>query len=203
MKPWLYVPDDWAYAVPFKPIFDLTSDPKQANVIMFTGGCDITPQVYGETRKSSYLQQPDQSRDRREIDLFKWGRKNNKKFIGICRGAQLLCCLAGGALAQHITGHHGDHTLTTSDGDYIKTSSDHHQMMLIKGTKHELLAWTEKLSKEYLDGDDQPIKGIETEPEVVYFPEIGGLAIQGHPEYLNSKDDSNVYYRRQVLEKLM
>jgi CTP synthase (UTP-ammonia lyase) len=74
----------------------------------------------------------------------------------------------------------------TKDGEIMQTNSLHHQMMYPYDINHELLAWSyPKHSKVYLDGTNDEIVTMhdKEEPEIVYFPGINGLAIQGHPEY--------------------
>lgn len=203
MKPKLYVPDFWEYAKPFRSLFDYTPSIKACDVIMLTGGSDISPAFYHEPfGKNMGMIQP--TRDIREKQIYEYGVKNGKRFLGICRGAQFLCVMSGGSLVQHITGHHGDHRLATSDGQEINMSSSHHQMLKLDTVNHELLAWTEKLSDTYLNGYNNEIKGIEVEPEIVYFKDIKSLGIQGHPEYpFASKDETLQYLHKLVQERLL
>lgn len=185
-KPLLFVPDSIHYAWPFKHIFDITKTKlKEADVILLTGGVDINPAFYGQKR--GRWTQSGELRDAREKELYDYAYGAGKKFLGICRGAQFLCAMAGGKLAQHVAGHiGGNHRITTNKGEDYTMSTLHHQMMLPAGTDHDLIAWTEKLSQVYLDGDDKPIPGIDVEPEIVYFKKIKGLGIQGHPEFLDA-----------------
>ena len=106
--------------------------------------------------------------------------------IGVCRGAQLMTAFAGGRLIQHVTGHHAPHGMVTSDGEVLSTTSCHHQMMYPWEVEHELLAWSvENRSNVYLDGGNKIIKEMADfrEPEVVFYPQLDGVAIQGHPEW--------------------
>jgi hypothetical protein len=60
-------------------------------------------------------------------------------------------------------------------------------MMNPAGTKHKLVGWSQqKLSSCYQGETEQDIIGMinKAEPEIVFFPEIRGLAIQGHPEWV-------------------
>ena len=67
--------------------------------------------------------------------------------------AQLMCCLSGGSLYQHIQDgtHHERHNVITYDGQNLITSSCHHQAMNLNGTKHELLAWDSKPNTNVFD----------------------------------------------------
>lgn len=125
--------------------------------------------------------------------------------LGVCRGAQLGCALAGGILAQHINGHGSDHYMKTVEGKRIITSSLHHQMMYPGSVKHELLAWAEPqrsgvykgLSKDELKaitGAD----GLVKEPEMIWFPDIKCLAVQGHPEFMDHDCEFNQYLHQKM-----
>jgi gamma-glutamyl-gamma-aminobutyrate hydrolase PuuD len=105
--------------------------------------------------------------------------------IGVCRGAQMLCALAGGFLIQDVTAHGRSHMATTSKGDMFQVSSLHHQMMYPFEVEHEMLAWASRpQSAHYLDVDT-PIE-VKIEPEAVWFPKVKGFAIQWHPEFMDS-----------------
>jgi len=209
-KPILLAFDDVGYAQPWKPVFDVVQPDKslsmlgniqRADVVLFTGGADISPRLYGD--KTLNLTHCYDSRDNLEEVIFNIAIKLKKGVLGICRGAQLACAMAGGRLVQDVTNHTSSHDMTTSDGEILRTSSLHHQMMLIGTARHELLAWSKKLSKHYLVGEDIRVKNEfpipvnilsvyadDKEPEVAYFPEIRALAIQGHPEMMDEKNDA-------------
>ncbi len=205
VKPKLFLPDDhhYAYVTPFLSIFDIAPNLTQADVLILTGGEDVSPELYGE--KPGRRTYCDAARDAKEQRLYHSFVSRKRPILGICRGAQLMCVMQGGKLAQHIENHaiYGGHRMMTSTGEEVHMSSAHHQMMLLKNTKHELLAWTELRSPVHLDGWDRNIPGIEVEPEVVMFPDIKGLGIQGHPEYLPDNHPANLYVRRLVKERLL
>lgn len=173
--------------------------------LMLHGGEDISPSIYGQrpTRFTHAGDRPSK-RDKREIAFIEKAIKLNIPIIGICRGAQLLCAVSGGTVIQDVTGHEwGKHDLTTEDGEYQMTNSIHHQMMNLRGTKHHLIAWSDpKLSKYYIGEKEQEIE-MEKEPEIVHFPELRALAIQGHPEYLTSVNPFVQYTLRKAKEYVL
>lgn len=204
-KKLLFVHDYQHYADPFLNYFEVTkTNLVGADVILFTGGTDISSSFYGEP-PGKHTQGPAKHRDAKEKLLFEYGMEHGKKFLGICRGAQLLCALAGGKLAQHIEGHAGrNHSMMTNTGEEYTMSTLHHQMMLPAGTDHEMIAWTEKLSHTYLNGYNKEIKGIEVEPEIVYFKKIKALGIQGHPEFLRDaipEEERTLQYVSKLVEE--
>lgn len=133
-------------------------------------------------------------RDKVEMDAVQAAIDLGKPIIGVCRGAQLLCAAAGGKLIQHVNGHNrGDHAVLTQDGRTITTTSVHHQMMwpYVDGVEYNLLAWSKSPQAtvyNFKAGDERFIIH-NPEPEVVWFPKIKGLAIQGHPEFMSPGDE--------------
>lgn len=180
----------------------------KGDVILFGGGEDISPKLYGE--KSVYMTFADgmSVRDLTEKIAFEVARSQGAKCYGICRGAQILCALSGGKLVQHVSGHGGGgHFISTRDKERYFTSSAHHQMMWPYGLakdRYEMIAVSEKnLSNVYMFSPKDIRKEIEhPEPEIVYFPETHSLGIQGHPEFM--RDDADfVGYSRRLLEQYL
>ncbi|MDE3022861.1 MAG: gamma-glutamyl-gamma-aminobutyrate hydrolase family protein [Pseudomonadota bacterium] len=189
-------------AAPFDRVFtsaeevDMNHMEKYAAVVLW-GGEDISPSLYGQ-RPGRYTGAKEglSARDRYENEICQRAMEKGIPLIGVCRGAQLLCALAGGSLFQHVKGHGygGMHYMHTTDDRVILSNSLHHQMMNPKGVQHELLAWVEPDSDRaaYYEQDDLPVDAEIApllEPEVVYFPTIRGLAIQGHPEFTFGRPD--------------
>ena len=180
---------------PFNVVFDTAQDVRKhgfqgIDALVLWGGEDIHPSFYDE--KAHKYNQAGPTRSAR--DVFEWKamlycKMNNIPIIGVCRGAQFLCAFAGGSLVQHVEGHtNGHHMVVTLDGEEYSTTSAHHQMMQLEKTEHQLLAWSKKkLSTVYQDGEHSEIAYMKDrpEPEVVYFPKIRGLAVQGHPEWIS------------------
>lgn len=178
----------------------IVEDIRDANVVLFTGGEDVTPGYYGENVGSF-------TTSSKKRDLIEWSICDDafrlgKFCLGICRGAQLLTVASGGELAQHITNHaiggtHKIHLL--NEGVDIDITSTHHQMMwpfyLPKEDYSILAKSTVDLSTTYLNGDDDErrLPSDFIEPEIVYYKRTNCLCIQGHPEYM-PKDSSAVRY---------
>ena len=173
---------------------EIVNSPEKANLIMFKGGADLNPALYGEKdaglehgfRVSHFYNRQDEE----DLKLYEFAIKHNIPMIGICRGGQLLTVMAGGKLIQDVTGHAGpDHQIVFANGDLLPMTSLHHQMFRPGDIKHEVIAKAvPRISRHYLveEGlltqEEMPI-----EPEIVYYPTINGLAIQGHPEMSNHK----------------
>lgn len=160
--------------------------------LVLWGGADISPSIYNEKPAHQCGAGVELSRrDQYEVACAKAAISKKIPIIGVCRGAQLLCAMAGGTLIQHVSNHAGDnHKIVTKDGRELITSSVHHQMMYPWNVEHELLAWTpETRSNVFVNQDNENyadmMDGTHPEPEIVYFPRILGLAIQGHPEFMS------------------
>lgn len=161
-------------------------NPKDIDLVLFTGGEDVDPQYYGEKiGKHTHI---NKSRDSKEVDTF-YKFKNNSFLLGICRGSQLLTVLSGAKLIQHVEGHCKDHDIILNRGLRYKITSSHHQMLYpfdLNEKDYELIAYSEYFqSKTYLNGNNEEIELSKDflEPEIVYYKNTNALSIQGHPEW--------------------
>lgn len=157
----------------------LSFSPRNADLILFTGGEDVNPSLYGQKLgRYTYI---NKQRDIYEMEVFSKYKDTPK--LGVCRGSQFLTVMAGGSLIQHVTNHGVFHPLITKDGDFL-ISSTHHQMMYPFKVDHELLGWSDKRSTVFLDGNDESVP-MAVEPEVVWYPKAKSFCIQGHPEMMD------------------
>lgn len=180
------------------------SDDKDRALIVW-GGSDIDPSLYGHPMSSRTY--TGGKRDFLEYALMRRALEVGIPIIGVCRGAQMACALAGGFLLQHVDNHGGyGHLVDTPDGRQFKVNSIHHQMMVApKEVDHELLAWsTDQRSPEYIYRDDQLFAIPEgwKEPEFYYFPKIKGFAIQWHPEAMTPGSDATQFILEKIRERL-
>lgn len=104
----------------------LDKDPSSIRLVVFIGGADVDPSLYGE--KAHPLTYASKDCDRRDLHAFKLAQKNNIPCAGICRGGQFLTVMAGGKLIQHVSGHTMTHSMTTKYGSTMRVTSTHHQM---------------------------------------------------------------------------
>lgn len=172
---------------------------KKDNILILWGGEDIGTEIYNQ-KPNKYVQAYRKSnRDKEEITLINEAIALNIPILGICRGAQLLCCLTGGSLIQHIENHVTDtHNVVIKDKGIYQTNSCHHQMMIptkdqkILAFAHETVGITEN-NKFFF---------TNTVPEIIYFPKIRALGIQGHPEWASMPKPFNDYCE-QLISKLI
>ena len=161
-------------------------NPKDIDLVLFTGGEDVNPQYYNENiGKYTHI---NSNRDKKEIDTF-YRFKGKSFLLGICRGNQLLTILSGGKLIQHVEGHCRDHSMVLNNSLKYNITSSHHQMIYpfdLNEKDYELIGYSEYFqSNTYLNGDNEEIELSNNflEPEIVYYKKTNALCIQGHPEW--------------------
>jgi gamma-glutamyl-gamma-aminobutyrate hydrolase PuuD len=177
----MYLNDGW----------ELTDSVDDADLVQFTGGEDVSPDLYGCGKHPTTMNSP--ARDEKEREVFDQCINLGKKMVGVCRGGQFLNVMCGGRMYQHVNGHAiaGTHkTLDTSTGHSYETTSTHHQMMIPdKGNGFIIGSVSPSLCdfKDYVDADGkiftvEPDENDE-DVEVVHYPYHNVLCFQPHPEY--------------------
>jgi putative glutamine amidotransferase len=153
--------------------------------IMFTGGSDVDPALYGDTPHGATRVKP--HRDRAELMLLRAAAGRGVPLLGICRGMQLMSVAYGGRLHQHlpdVLGHHGHrpasgpkfghHTVELTPGsrvhdilgERITANSFHHQGVADPG-RLKATGWCP---------EDELIEAVE-DPELPF-----AIGVQWHPE---------------------
>ncbi len=171
-------------------VSEFMADPEEFGLVCFTGGEDVSPELYGHENLQSHSSL---SRDKRETLIFEMAHKHEIPMTGICRGSQFLNVMCGGTMVQHLAQSHGGvrHGCVTHEDQEFEVTSSHHQMM-VPGPKGEILAW----AKEQLDPDDLVYAGLPLElvhnidpqgrvlvTEAIYYPHSRVFGVQHHPEW--------------------
>lgn len=173
--------------------YSTTRNDEEADIIVFSGGIDINPALYGEKRHRTV--EFDDWRDDTCVGIYNRASRAGKKLIGICRGAQFLNVMNGGRLFQHVSGHTRQHNLIDLEtGRTIEVTSTHHQMM--RPADHGLVVATahgQSTSREHmLDGVLNVHYGPDDDTEVVWYEDTKSLCFQPHPEYHH--EDTHTYF---------
>lgn len=204
----VYVVGEAKHYADFITGVSLVENIEDADIVVFTGGEDVDPSMYGAKKHPqtySNLQ-----RDLYEKEMFE-KINPNQLVVGICRGSQYLCVLNGGKLVQHCTGHgiFGTHSILCGDTVYEITST-HHQMQYpfnLNDEDYTLIGISYTRRSLSYEGDG--ISGIDVvykgEPEIVLYhkkemPRC--LAIQGHPEYMRKEAPVVKYLNKLINDNL-
>ena len=173
-----------------------------ADLVVFTGGEDVDPSLYGEKRHP--YTQSSIARDNYEAECYQKVRNYGKRSIGICRGSQFLTVMNGGRLVQHQDNPFARHLMTTFDNKKVEITSSHHQASYpfeLPEADYKVLGWTEGLSMFHENG-----ACVEMEPpvevEMIHYPKTKCFGIQGHPEWM-SPDHYAVKYLQGLLDNFM
>lgn len=172
------------------PDLELEKHIAEADIVLFTGGEDVNPELYGhEALPETYFTK---SRDAYEVKAWKCIRPD-QCVVGICRGLQLINVLYGGILVQDVNDHALGYTHEMHNSSYTyEITSLHHQMVYpwtIDKDKFDILYWTNPRSCGYYAGFDinKDYFYEYGEPEVVLYHSDDlptALGIQGHPEMM-------------------
>lgn len=172
---------------------ELVDNITDAEIVIFTGGEDVDPSLYGEEKHRTTFS--NKSRDLGEVE--EWNKvSTNQLVVGICRGSQFLCVMNGGKLIQNCSNHaiYDTHIIVNSDNMAYDITSTHHQMQYpynLDYSDYTILYYSPRRSCCYEgSGIDPEIVYDHEEPEIVKYHKKGNpicLAIQGHPEYMRKE----------------
>lgn len=157
--------------------------------LLFTGGADIHPELYGEGVRPT-CGEIDRERDDFELGLARRAIDRGIPLLGICRGLQLLNVACGGTLYQDLTERPG--TLPEHFGDSQEPAQLRHAVQILPGTRLSRIVVAPELKvtsshHQFVHrlgsglqvsavGDDGVIEGIEGSDRRFF------LAVQWHPE---------------------
>lgn len=167
------------------------------NGFLFTGGHDVSPEIYGETRrKECGICSP--QRDRMELLLLEYAMKKNKPILGICRGIQLINAALGGTLWQDLPTEHPSKTQHHQHPPYDQPI---HEVILCPNTPLADLLGRSSLSvnsyhHQAIRDLAQALRPMAIAPdglvEAVWHPESTFLwAVQWHPEFAYKTDEAS------------
>lgn len=157
--------------------------------ILFSGGIDLQPSLYGE-QKIPETDELDPQLDTFEMTLANWALQEDIPILGICRGMQLLNVFLGGSLYQDITSQrpgsleHRRRDLPRTELTHTVTVEEGSLMEKILGARQ---IWVNSLHHQSIK---EPGKGVSitgrADDGVAELMEVHGhrfvLGVQGHPE---------------------
>jgi GMP synthase-like glutamine amidotransferase len=161
--------------------------PDKYDGIVFTGGADISPYLYGEGLHPSTT--PDYARDLKELNVLRRVPLKKPK-IGICRGAQLLNAFNGGTLVQDLDNHRTRHmAYDTWNGKDFMVSSLHHQMIVPHDDAWVMITASVSTRHSTYDKTVRHEKNENLDIEACFYPHTNSYCFQGHPEYETESAD--------------
>lgn len=189
-------PMNWAYAAMFlnyDPVkFQMVQDPRDAHILVWTGGADVDPKLYNEPVHATTYIEP--KRDAVDLELWDIAADDQLK-IGICRGAQFLNVMCGGSMYQDVGGHRRPHQLWCHLTEaLVEVTSTHHQQMIPNADREDCVLVAEAhCSAHRARGRDAYQFKVDSEnninpdynpadPEVVWYEDDLALCFQPHPE---------------------
>lgn len=162
--------------------YECVTDISNADIVVFTGGADVSPSYYGHKEHARTFSVP--SRDEHEASIFQFCFGKGIPMAGICRGGQFLNVMSGGEMYQDVSKHTMSHDIVDVEtGETVYVSSTHHQMM--KPSERGLLVATSRQggSREWWE-DGIFKRDVSTEDvEVVFYEHTKSLCFQPHPEF--------------------
>lgn len=169
----------------------LVDNLEKADVVLFTGGEDVDPSLYGcKKHPSTYS---NINRDLEEKAIFEKVDPSKQVCVGCCRGSQFLAVMNGALLVQDCYDHAIGHTHGITNGDMTyQITSTHHQMQYpynLDNSDYSILYIADRRRSYDYKGDkiDGEIICQFGEPEIVLYHKKGYpkcLAVQGHPEMI-------------------
>jgi putative glutamine amidotransferase len=172
--------------------------------ILFTGGADVNPTLFNGIPHPR-IYGIDDDRDRSEITLIRLSVDEQKPFLGICRGIQVINVALGGTLytdiqdqlngasrhdfypdvprdtlAHEITIEPATHLAAVLNGTRFSVNSLHHQGL-------QLIAPGLHVSAHAADG---LVEGVEVPAHPF------GLGVQWHPEWLQEHAPQRALFQR-------
>ncbi len=171
---------------------------EDTDVMVFTGGADVSPFLYGERPLPGT--KFDINRDLQDVYFWKNAPEHIPK-VGICRGSQLGNVLSGGRLWQDVDAHAGcqhvvrDITSRTKEGHfkhYFVTSTHHQQSILAESAILIAAANNSNQRQNYRFIEQN--KGDWNDVEAFYYPLTNFLGVQFHPEYPNLDQCTNYFW---------
>lgn len=171
-------------------VVDISSDaavvlPDHTAGVVFLGGGDVDPALYGHLEDVPSLYGVDRATDDRTLDALAASMRRDLPILGICRGSQMINVHLGGTLVPDLgpdTPHHGrpgeplflDDHVTVENGCRLRQVLGRSDVVVRNG-HHQAV---DRLG----DGLVVSARGIDGVVEAVEHPDRWIIGVQWHPE---------------------
>ncbi|MGN6030586.1 MAG: gamma-glutamyl-gamma-aminobutyrate hydrolase family protein [Thermomicrobiales bacterium] len=162
--------------------------------LIFSGGSDLDPALYGDTEVHETTYGIDPERDSFELALMKLACEQDKPFLGICRGIQTMNVALGGTLVQDVPTavggdvEHRQHAIgkSTTDVSHVVEVADGSILADIMGaTKVEANSYHHQAVGTPAPGVEVIATSADGVIESIVAPDRHfALGVQWHPEML-------------------
>ena len=171
---------------------------KLCDGILFTGGHDVSPKIYGQ-KASEKCGAPCKERDQMEAYILDKCLEDDKPILGICRGIQFINAHLGGTLYQDLPSEFVSSVNHHMTPPYDRTV---HKITVLDGTKlADIIGPLEFNVNSY---HHQAIKELSPMVDKMAISEDGlveaiavknhrfAIGVQWHPEFSYTKSEENV-----------
>lgn len=165
--------------------------------ILFSGGIDMQPSLYGEARLPE-TDDYDTRLDEFEIAVASWALQEDIPILGVCRGMQLLNVVLGGSLYQDIARQRPD-ALEHRRRDMPRTALTHSVEIEAGSLMERVLGSRQiRINSLHHQAVKEPGRGVyisgRAEDGIAELLEVPGhrflLGVQGHPEEIYGQVES-------------
>lgn len=140
------------------------------DLVVFTGGSDVSPYIYGEEPNGARGCDP--VRDEFEKSMYEMAQQYGIPCVGICRGGQLLNVLNGGMMIQDLDFQYSG--LESMGPGHYPVHVDHHQGIVAGEKATDVIGYMSTLG--HNDQHDSLVVSC-------WYPETKSLCFQPHPEW--------------------
>jgi putative glutamine amidotransferase len=150
---------------------------REAQYLLFPGGCDVNPELYGESNTG--CREIDDELDRAQIRLIRKALSLEIPIEGICRGMQIINVALGGSLIQNLA--------TDILHEAINGRDSRHKIIQpkVKGLREVNSSHHQGIARPF-DGAIITARAPDGTIESFTAPEMKISAVQWHPERLFS-----------------
>jgi gamma-glutamyl-gamma-aminobutyrate hydrolase PuuD len=184
---------------------EFSQRPETFDLVLFTGGEDVHPGIYGHRHYSGKDSGGMCQRDMKEAFVFQLAQRFGIPMAGICRGLQFTAAMCGSTLVQDFGGH-GWHSGTPILAKYpdgkeatIEGLCMHHQMVDANTLTPEMnvVGYVKSTGnprrKYYLSDNGRHIhQGMEIEAIFCTYPLMFG--VQYHPESMPKESSGYKFF---------
>jgi putative glutamine amidotransferase len=176
--------------IPYSDTANAKSYVSGVDALLFPGGGDICPLIYGEETIREVTQM-NRELDYFEIELVKEAVNQHKPVFGICRGMQLINVALGGTLIQDLVSqrnttlcHYQSHEAETEVVHRVSVEKETWTSSIFGKDGFEVNSYHHQAVKDLAPGVKEGAKASDGIIEAMESKDLRVFAVQWHPERL-------------------